>query len=76
MTKVLKRTNGRHPDAVLLDRLGEFYDRDIDLAKALDVTPQALNNWKRRGVAPGERGKVYKLAKKKRCAPPLGWLTG
>jgi hypothetical protein len=71
-------TNGKewHPDAALLERLAEHYDSDSALAAELGVKPQALNNWKRRGIAPALRGRFFKLAKKHRCAPKLEWLTG
>ncbi len=77
-----KRANGgskprRHRDAKHLEILAEHFDgRDVDLAKALKVAPQVLNNWKRRGIAPAMRGAVFKLMQTHRCAPPLDWLTG
>lgn len=71
-----QRMIARHDDADHIERLAENYDSDVALARALGVLPQALNNWKRRGIAPAERGKVFKLMKHHRCAPPLEWLTG
>lgn len=75
-----KQANGgtveRHPDASKIRRLAKHYDSDADLARALGVEPQALNNWKRRGIAPAMRGRVYKLMQDHDCAPPLAWLTG
>lgn len=66
----------RHPDAKLLKMLSKHYDSDSDLAATLGVKPQALNNWKRRGIAPALRGRIFKLATEHGCAPELEWLTG
>jgi hypothetical protein len=65
-----------HKDAKVLKVLAKNFDSDADLARELGIKPQALNNWKRRGIAPAMRGDVYKLAVKHRCEPPLEWLTG
>jgi hypothetical protein len=70
------RKASHHTDAKVLKRLAKNYDSDADLARELGIKPQALNNWKRRGIAPAMRGDVYKLAVKHRCAPSLEWLTG
>jgi|HubBroStandDraft_6_1064221.scaffolds.fasta_scaffold847021_2 hypothetical protein len=66
----------RHPDAKLLKVLSKHYDSDSELAAELGVKPQALNNWKRRGIAPALRGRIFKLATEHGCAPELKWLTG
>jgi hypothetical protein len=77
MPKPKKRANGRHPDAKHLTALeAKFEGKPIKLAEALGVTSQRLHNWKIRGIAPAERGKVFKLMEKHGCAPPLKWLTG
>jgi len=80
----IRKANGdgaaqaRHADAEHLEVLAErgFEGRHVDLATALNIKPQVLNNWKRRGIAPAMRGTVFKLMKAHRCAPPLDWLTG
>jgi hypothetical protein len=65
-----------HKDAKVLKALAKNFESDAEMARALGIQPQALNNWKRRGIAPAMRGDVYKLAVKHRCEPPLEWLTG
>lgn len=77
MSKSNKRANGRHHDAKHLEALEAKFDgKPIKVAEALGVTSQRLHNWKIRGIAPAERGKVYRLMDKHGCAPPLKWLTG
>jgi len=65
-----------HKDAKVLKVLAKNFESDAELARALGVQAQALNNWKRRGIAPAMRGAVYKLMVQHRCAPPIEWLTG
>jgi hypothetical protein len=65
-----------HKDAKALKLLAKSFDSDADLARALGIQPQALNNWKRRGIAPAMRGAVYKLMVQHQCAPSVEWLTG
>jgi hypothetical protein len=75
-TSEKRRRMTHHKDAKVLKVLARNFESDADLARALGVKAQRLNNWKRRGIAPAMRGDVYKLAVKHDCAPPLDWLTG
>ena len=48
----------------LLDRLAEFYDRDLDLIQALEAPRSSFYRWKFKGHRPHPRAraKIYQLA--------------
>ncbi len=64
------------PDAEVLDFLVSRLETKAAVARALDVTPQAFQNWydETRGISPAKRAHVWVLANDHGCELPRDWL--